>query len=64
MSFLKATMSDILPKGTCCHQNEKRLYDHSDFEVEKILGNYIAETIKELIKKYLLFYLLINNYMI
>lgn len=39
---LKNYMSDVLPEETDGYQKENKLYDHSDFDVEKAFGKYIA----------------------
>ena len=39
---LKNYISDVLPEETCGSQKESKVYDHSDFKVEKVFGSYIA----------------------
>jgi site-specific recombinase XerD len=39
---LKNYISDVLPEETSGCQKENKVYDHSDFKVEKVFGSYIA----------------------
>ncbi|MBE6767219.1 MAG: hypothetical protein E7550_06510 [Ruminococcaceae bacterium] len=39
---LKNYISEVLPEETSGSQKEIKVYDHSNFKVEKIFDNYIA----------------------
>ena len=39
---LKNYICDVLPEETSGCQKESKVYDHSDFKVEKVFGSYIA----------------------